>query len=273
MKKPGSKNPCANGDKSKKRDGMHPSSQQGALDLDEDRRWMEKHVLGEGDLLLYGRLSEEIDEISPAVMWKELRAVAEKYLACSADRTVVFHRLVDETIDALTARDQRFNYPLPFCHKGCSNCCHELVYCTSEEALHIHDYCLQAGIEIDKAKLERQLRYVETDRRLDHTGVTTWNDQDEADQACAFLDKADGSCSIWPARPFVCRVHLAEQTDEYCRPRNGQVNPKARGINYIELSYILSAIFTIHRDSVKKTMGRLLLALNDSSQSPSGSPQ
>jgi hypothetical protein len=39
------------------------------------------------------------------------------------------------------------------------------------------------------------------------------------------------------------------------------VNPKALGISYIELSYILSAIFTIHRDSIRKTMGRLLLDL------------
>jgi hypothetical protein len=51
-------------------------------------------------------------------------------------------------------------------------------------------------------------------------------------------------------------------------PHNGQINPKACGINYIELSYILSAIFTIHRDSIKKTMGRLLLNLKDSPVSP-----
>jgi hypothetical protein len=63
-------------------------------------------------------------------------------------------------------------------------------------------------------------------------------------------------------------VHLAERTDEYCMPHNGQINPKACGINYIELSYILSAIFTIHRDSIKKTMGRLLLNLKDSPVSP-----
>ncbi len=159
-----------------------------SLELDEARRWMEEHILGEGDLLLYGRLSEEMYSISPVVIWKELRAVAEKYLTCGADRTGIFHRIVDETIEALTERDN--------------------------------------------------------------------------------LDKADGSCAIWPARPLVCRVHLAERTDEYCMPHNGQENPKAYGINYIELSYILSAIFTIHRDSIKKTMGRLLLELKDWSGTP-----
>ena len=231
------------------------------LERDPDQRWLEAHVLGEGDLLLYGRLAEEIRDAPPEDLWQQLRAVAEPYLAAGADRTRRFQRIVDETIEALVARDQRFGYPPPFCHKGCCNCCHELVYCTSEEAEQIHGHCRAAGIPIDRAKLERQLGHVAADEHQDHTGATTWNDQEEADQACVFLDRTDGSCAIWAVRPMVCRVHLAEGTDRYCRPHNGQENPKARGISYLELSYLLSAIFTIHRDSVKKTMGRLLLNL------------
>jgi len=230
--------------------------------MNEDRAWLEEHVLGSGDLLLYGRLLEEMNEIPPGEIWQELRAAAEPYLAGGTERTAVLHRKVDALIEALVSRDQRFGYPPPFCHKGCSNCCHELVYCTDEEARGIHGHCKTAGIAIDHARIARQLRHVVTDERLDHTGATTWNDQPEADQACVFLDPADGSCMIWPVRPLVCRAHLAEQTDQHCRPHNGQVNPKAIGISYIELSYILSAIFTIHRDSIKKTMGRLLLDLD-----------
>jgi Fe-S-cluster containining protein len=230
--------------------------------LDRDRAWVEEHVLGEGDLLLYGRLAEELDDIPPAELWKELRAAAEPYLAGGEDRTAILQRKVDAMIEALVARDQRFGYPPPFCHKGCSNCCHELVYCTDEEARQIHEHCRAAGLAIDYARIARQLQHVATDEHLDHTGGTTWNTQAELDQACVFLDPADGSCTIWPARPLVCRAHLAEQTDQYCRPRNGVVNPKALGINYLELSYSLSAIFTIHRASIRKTMGRLLLELN-----------
>jgi len=227
-----------------------------------DQRWLEERVLGDGDLLLYGRLSEDIEDIPAKAFWKELRAVAESYLGGGPERTEVFHRRVDASLEALLQRDQRFGYPPPFCHKGCSNCCHELVYCTAEEARLIHAHCREAAIAIDHAKLARQLQHVETDARLDHTGGTTWNDQEAADQACVFLDPADGSCTIWPVRPMVCRVHLAEGTDAHCRPHNGRENPEARGISYPELSYILSAIFTIHRDSIKKTMGRLLLDLN-----------
>jgi Fe-S-cluster containining protein len=254
MKKSGRNDPCPCGstEKFKKCCGVRPAQ-------DDNRRWMEEHVLGEGDLLVYGRLAEELDDLASEVLWKELRAVAEEYLACGPDRTAIFHRRVDAILDSLTERDKRFGYPPPFCHRGCSNCCHELVYCTSEEAAHILAHCQQVGIEINYARLERQLKHVETDARLDHTGATTWNDQVEADQACAFLDPADGSCTIWAARPLVCRVHLAEGTAEYCRPCNGQVNPLAKGISYPELSYVLTAIFTIHRDSIRKTIGRLLL--------------
>ena len=224
-----------------------------------DRRWVEEQLLGAGDLLVYGRLAEELEETPPAEIWKQLRAIAEPYLAGGADRTERIHQLVDETIDALVARDQRFGYPPPFCHKGCCNCCHELVYCTADEARLIHDHCQATGLAIDLAKLERQLRHVATDAQGDHTGATTWNDQEEADQACVFLDPQTGACRIWPVRPMVCRVHLAEGTDAHCRPHNGQVDPEVRGIDYLELSYILTALFTIHRDSIKKTMGRLLL--------------
>ena len=227
----------------------------------DDQRWLEERVLGAGDLVLYGRLAEEFGELPPGEIWKQLRTVAESYLAGGADRAAEVHRQVDATLETLLARDQRFGYPPPFCHKGCCNCCHELVYCTAEEARRIHRHCREAGIGIDRARLERQLRHVETDGQLDHTGGTSWNDQVPADQACVFLDPADGSCRIWPVRPLVCRVHLAELTDAHCRPHNGREDPEARGISYLETSYILSAVFTIHRDSIKKTMGRLLLYL------------
>ena len=177
------------------------------------------------------------------------------------------HNLVDETIQSLIERDQRFGYAPPYCHKGCSNCCHEVVYCTAEEAARIQDHCNEKGIWIDYAKLSRQLEFIAFDSRQEHTGATTWNDQDQEDQSCIFLDPRDRGCTIWPARPLVCRVHLALDTDQHCAPHNGVENPEARGINYIELSYILSVIFTIHRDSIRKTMGRLLLASR-----PAGAP-
>ena len=231
-------------------------------DAADDQRWLQTHLLRGGDLLLYGRLAEEFQERPAATVWKELRVVAERYLAAGPDRAAEFQRSVDATLEALIARDQRFGYPPPFCHKGCCACCHEVVYCTDEEARAIHAYCQTAGIPIDRARLARQLRHVATDPRGDHTGATTWNDQPAEDQACGFLDPVDGACVIWSVRPMVCRVPLAAATDAPCRPHNGREDPEARGISHPETSTILSAIFTLHRDSIKQTMGRLLLALD-----------
>ncbi len=224
-----------------------------------DRRWVEEHLLQHGDMLLYGNLSYEMESVPAQQLWQEFRKVGESYLGRGIDRTRMIHSLVDELIDTLVARDRRFGYPPPFCHKGCCNCCHELVYCTSEEADGIHDFCASHGISIDYDKVQRQLGYVDCDRVKDHTGTTTWHNQQIEDQSCVFLHHTDKFCIIWPVRPLVCRVHLAEETDRYCKPFNGLENPHALGINYVELSYVLSVIFTIHRDSIKKTMGRLLL--------------
>nr|WP_205743403.1 SEC-C metal-binding domain-containing protein [Geobacter sp. FeAm09] len=224
-----------------------------------DRRWVEEHVAKGGDMLLYGSLAGGLEEVPAELFWQECRRIAETYLGGGRERTRQVHALVDATIDALIERDQRFGYPPPFCRKGCCNCCREAVYCTDEEAADILDYCRENGLEIDYAKAARQLDYLECDAGLDHTGVTRWNDQEPEDQTCVFLDRADQSCRIWPVRPLVCRVHLAEGTDRYCAPHNGVENPHARAIDYPETSYILSVVFTIHRDSIRKTMGRLLL--------------
>lgn len=210
-------------------------------------------------MLLYGRLNEEMESIPAEEFWKELRRVAQIYLASGKDGTRLLHELVDKQIDQLIARDQRFGYPPPFCHKGCSQCCHELVYCTSAEASDILDYCQANGIDIDTDKIRRQLAYVEFDPQGNHTGRTTWNDQPVEDQSCLFLNPQDKACRIWPVRPFVCRVHLAEGSSTYCAPHNGSENPQAKGINYIETSYALSVVFTLHRDSIRKTLGKLLL--------------
>lgn len=244
--------PCGSGKKSKRCCAKEPS-------LNPDQDWMEKHILKGGDIFFYGSLYEEMKTIPLEEFWRKFREVSESYLKAGENRSQIFHELINKQLDALIERDKRFGHPAPFCHKGCCDCCHEVIYCTDEEAQLIKSYCQEKGIEIDAEKIKRQLKYVELDENLDHTGVTTWNDQKLEDQSCVFLDKTNGACKIWDVRPFVCRVHLAEDTNKYCKPHNGLTNPLARGINYPEWSYVLTAIFTIHKNSIKKTLGRLLL--------------
>ena len=250
---------CGSGEKFKKCCGSKRPEISTIPSLSDNHRWVNENVIKEGEILFYGILQNEIDNIQQENIWKEFRRVAEIYFGSGKNRIRVMQKLTDNTIEALIERDKRSGYAPPFCHKGCCNCCHELVYCTAEEAQCIIEYCRNNPIEIDNKKILRQLEYVEFDKEMNHTGITTWNDQEVDDQSCVFLNKVERSCTIWPVRPLVCRAHLAEDTSDYCTPYNGVENPKARGVNYIELSYILSVIFTIHQDSIKKTMGRLLL--------------
>lgn len=229
-----------------------------------DREWVSAHVLRGGAFSFYGALCEQIGEQEPAVFWARVRAIAQRYLRMGAERTAAFHQEVDSLLEQLLRRDERYGYPPPFCHKGCAACCHEVVYCTDEEAAEIARFCAARDVPVDSEKIGRQLRHLEVDAEGNHTGVTTWSDQPESDQACVFLNPADCSCRIWPVRPFVCRVHLAEGTDAHCKPHNGEPDPQAIGIDYPEISYILTTIFTIHRDSIRKSLGSLLLALRRS---------
>ncbi len=226
-----------------------------------DQEWVQKNILKEKDLILYGTLTEDFATTAPEDFWKLFRLSAEEYLNSGPHRSTFFQQKIDQLLNELIKRDQRYGYPPPYCHKGCAQCCHEVVYCTDEEASAISNFCHQSQIPLDLEKLKRQLTFVEFDSKKNHTGNTTWSKQSSEDQSCIFLDKQEKSCRIWPVRPLVCRVHLAEETDRYCRPHNGVGNPLAKGINYPEWSYILSAIFTMHSDSIKKTMGQLLLKL------------
>ncbi len=225
-----------------------------------NKQWVETHVLNNGDFVFYGTLYNELPHISSAIFWGEIRKIAEQYLFTKTNRTAIFHERINDQLDGLVKKEIAQGYPPPFCHKGCCNCCYEPVLCTDEEANDITAFCNENNIPIDYDKVERQLKFIVVDDELNFTGETNWNNQHEDDQSCVFLDQQDNSCRIWSVRPFVCRVHLAEKTDKYCRPHNGIPNQNAKAINYLEWSYILTTIFTIHKDSISKTMGRLLLS-------------
>lgn len=234
------------------------SSYSGGKYVNDSHRWMDEHVLGGRYPDLYGYLVLVDHGIPAADVWDRLRHWTEKYLSCGPDRTQRFHLIVDETIAFQTEIDVRDGYSPPFCRRGCTGCCCQSVACTDEEAALIYEYCAGHGIRIDFEKLGRQDRHLTYDHNGDFTGETTWDDQPEEDRACAFLDAADGSCRIWPVRPFVCRAQLAEETNAHCRPRNGVPDPLSRAIHFPETSYILSAVFTVHHDSVGKMLFRLL---------------
>lgn len=228
--------------------------------VNEAHEWMEKNILNGRSPDLYGFLILIDHKIPPEEIWNQLQFWSEQYLSFGNNSTQIFHKIIDEAIDYQIELDVQDGFPPYYCRKGCSNCCYQPVACTCEEAQLIYKYCADNKIYIDFEKLERQQKYIEFDSNNNFYGRTTWNDQAEEDQACAFLKKDDQTCTIWEVRPFVCRVHLAEKTNKYCKSINGVPDPNASGIHLPVCSYILSSIFTIHHESVGKMMNRLLLS-------------
>jgi len=250
--------PCGSGKKYIKCCGNQPVLKAKKY-VNEAHEWMDKNILEGRYPVLYGFLILVDHKIPPEEIWNQLRFWSEQYLNFGNNRTQICHKIIDEAIQNQMEIDIQEGYRPYYCHKGCSNCCYQPVACTDNEAVNIYKYCADNKIYINFEKLERQQRYIETDSNNNFYERTTWNDQADDEQACIFLNKDDGSCTIWEVRPFVCRVHLAEKTDKYCRSNNGVPDPNAIGIHYPVCSYILSSIFTIHHDSVGKMMGQLLL--------------
>lgn len=97
------------------------------------------------------------------------------------------------------------------CRKGCSYCCHEPVDIWPHEAALLVEIARESGMELDKARLERQ-----SQRTVDN-----WRQQPAADTACVFLGD-DGACRVYEFRPNACRKLLVVTDPELC---NGENHP------------------------------------------------
>jgi Fe-S-cluster containining protein len=91
------------------------------------------------------------------------------------------------------------------CRKGCSHCCRGPVEIWPHEAALLVEAARVAGVELDKARLERQSRYT----------VDTWPRQPPADRACVFLGD-DGACRVYASRPNACRKLLVTTEPDLC---------------------------------------------------------
>jgi Fe-S-cluster containining protein len=104
------------------------------------------------------------------------------------------------------------------CGKGCSACCHQMVYATSWEEELIRHYVESEMFPKVKQMVRKQLvkwwRTFKTMARQSTRGAPlTQYEQAEIQRSmrqqrvrCPFL--VDGVCSIYPVRPAVCRAHV-----------------------------------------------------------------
>ena len=219
---------------------------------------MDRTILHGRDPDLYGFLILTDHDIPASEIWDQLKYWTEQYLEFGENRTKISHRVLDNMIDYRLETERLEGYAPCFCHKGCCSCCYQPVACTDEEAMLIAHHCRENSVPLDKDRLRRQQRFMLFDKEGNFTGAPEWTSQTEEDQSCIFLDAQERTCRIWEVRPFVCRAHLAEKTDRYCRSSTGAPDPRSSGIHYPECSFLLSAIFSFHHDSVGKMMGPLL---------------
>ncbi len=84
------------------------------------------------------------------------------------------------------------------CGAGCDHCCHLAVGVTAPEALVVHAYLQQNRSEEELNALRLEL----SERSEAIRGLST-AERFSPDQPCPLLK--DGSCSVYPARPFACR--------------------------------------------------------------------
>jgi Fe-S-cluster containining protein len=102
-----------------------------------------------------------------------------------------------------------------------------------------------AGIELDRARLERQGRQ----------SIDTWRQQPGTDTACVFLG-GDGACKVYASRPSACRKLLAVSDPALCDARNNSLDRVERWFSWESEMLETAALEVFGRG----LMPRLLLA-------------
>jgi Fe-S-cluster containining protein len=131
------------------------------------------------------------------------------------------------------------------CGKGCSHCCHGPVEIWPQEAALLVKAAREAGIELNRPRLERQGRQ----------SIETWRQQPGTDTACVFLG-GDGACRVYESRPNACRKLLVVSDPALCDAKNGALDRVERWFSW-ESEMLETAALEIFGRGL---MPRLLLA-------------
>ena len=131
------------------------------------------------------------------------------------------------------------------CRKGCAHCCRGPVEISPHEAALLVEFAREAGMELDRVRLERQSR---------HT-ADTWRQQPAADRSCVFLG-GDGACQVYESRPNACRKLLVVTDPALCDAEKHPADSVGRWYSW-EAEILESAALEIFGRAL---MPRLLLA-------------
>ena len=131
----------------------------------------------------------------------------EQFRAIGNQDALALAREVHAAIEVVLQRDRQKSVASGDiqCRKGCSHCCSGPVEIWPQEAALLVEAAREAGVELDKAHLERQSRCT----------IDTWRQQPAADRACVFLGD-DGACKVYESRPNACRKLLVTSHPDLC---------------------------------------------------------
>jgi hypothetical protein len=147
------------------------------------------------------------DERKQAHLRRMMDRYAGEFRAVASPASPSVARDVHAAIDAVLERDRRISPASGDirCGKGCDHCCRGPVEIWPHEAVLLAEAARKAGIELDRARLERQ----------GHYGMDAWRQQPAADRACIFLGE-DGACRVYESRPSACRKLLVVTDPALC---------------------------------------------------------
>lgn len=111
-----------------------------------------------------------------------------------------------------------------YCQKGCANCCTLAVNCSFVEALALAPSLDSAQQQELKGKIPRLQQLSQTTKDLKEF-LRAFRAQMGG---CAFLSATEGSCSIYPQRPFSCRALISTRNSSWCGVDFSRLHPQEK---------------------------------------------
>lgn len=187
------------------------------------------------------------DERKTAHLQRMFDRYTEQFRGVENQDALSIARGVHVTIDHVLKQDRKKSAASGAiqCGKGCDRCCRLPVEIWPHEAALLIEAAREAGVEVDKARLERQSQYT----------VDNWRQQPAADRTCVFLGD-DGACRVYEFRPNACRKLLVVTDPELCDAEKHPADSVERWFSW-EAEILASAALEIFGAAL---MPRLLLA-------------
>ncbi len=122
---------------------------------------------------------------------------------------------VDDLLDSFIQRSALDGRPAE-CKKGCSWCCHQVVYAVTHEFLYLHDHL--------QKNFKEEIRNRILDRARENVLLTRQKSKKEELQVstpCPFLES--GSCMVYGVRPMACRIYLSS-SESACKKEHDETD-------------------------------------------------